>query len=718
MATDFVSGFLGGLIAGMAGSTGGGGPGTVSEWGLSADQQQLGQGLLSQIGEGIKKFGTGVAKLAGNVVSFGQKALGTLGQITKEGFQKAANAFSGLFSRETQEALYKEETGVLDGELTVAGDQWTYKVGDSVLKYDSVTDTIRDAGFGVGGIAQITGAGIDDAGNTAYQKLDYKTISASGGELSQYYENGYLSKWSYGVDGAALITADGSGLSSGQRWMDSYGNLIAGNVEIDAPIVIERPDDLDTPENEAKKLSIPFIWNISVLGGQIAKASVQLINQQTSAGSSPSAPSDERDLFALVNGVLNDNHFSSPSYLLNLQSDIVKESENKVAIDDIILAPTFFQSLALTLVGLGFTANDISSLAQLANPSNYNPVKIIAGTVIGDFVSQLLNGAKDSLNLIIEAMDRTVQASLAGQIKGSMESYFDEKGDDDRAREMIGVGYSGGFMPLAEVLINNLYNAAAKTGYNAKSLVGLGGICFDLGKLSQALVDKVGFLVDALRKVKTTTVAILDSIEKELISLIGIAKDLTLPGIEDDVVQTTMDYLRQGSLIAAHEFFLNKAKEMVAMLTAAQPTDLTSSKMNVVVNVYGTKDIFNEFEIGGINFQPHLTGYRDEIGKYSLTDRNHPLVNVEIVGAGHHDFIRNDSTIDFLRGGFVSGAANWTDLLLSEDEIAWNITVSEFIARLVNNSVTKDSTDAFLQSLGSNVANYDVTRKVWVITLT
>ena len=47
------------------------------------------------------------------------------------------------------------------------------------------------------------------------------------------------------------------------------------------------------------------------------------------------------------------------------------------------------------------------------------------------------------------------------------------------------------------------------------------------------------------------------------------------------------------------------------------------------MNGYGTQDILTQLSVG----DQTIGGYRDSIGQYTLTDRNHQLINIEIVGA-------------------------------------------------------------------------------------
>src|SRR3989338_7588795 len=102
-------------------------------------------------------------------------------------------------------------------------------------------------------------------------------------------------------------------------------------------------------------------------------------------------------------------------------------------------------------------------------------------------------------------------------------------------------------------------------------------------------------------------------LQSELVKLVDLATQLSLLGQGDNLAQVTMDYLTQGSLLSAHDYLLTKAREIISRITTAPPINLTQANMNVVVNVYGTNDVFNQLGVGA--------GYRDEIGDYRVGDQ-------------------------------------------------------------------------------------------------
>ncbi|MBI4971617.1 MAG: hypothetical protein HZC17_07255 [Candidatus Omnitrophica bacterium] len=172
-------------------------------------------------------------------------------------------------------------------------------------------------------------------------------------------------------------------------------------------------------------------------------------------------------------------------------------------------------------------------------------------------------------------------------------------------------------------------------------------------------------------------------------------------------------------------------------LAADAPLDIRSSKIGVIVNVYGDKDVLATLDVLG----EKVGGYRDDIGKYVVDDRNRPLVNVEILGANHFDYMRRADLSPTQSVGFggsygigvtlanvlntgnlgaYDGPLNFGKVLYdltTEKDRKWNEAVSEFVARLTLNSKTSDDLDAFLRSLGPEIANFDNMQRKWVITL-
>jgi hypothetical protein len=139
------------------------------------------------------------------------------------------------------------------------------------------------------------------------------------------------------------------------------------------------------------------------------------------------------------------------------------------------------------------------------------------------------------------------------------------------------------------------------------------------------------------------------------------------------------------------DWAISKIRESLKGLQKAIPSNLPiiPSDVQMVVNVYGSKDILAETGIGG---------FRSELFGYSVADRTHQLYNIEILGADHFDYMR----------GILPDRLN----------DPWNKTVSDFITRLTLASKSKDELDRFLsrQPLGV-VTQPDSVNDFYVINL-
>ena len=109
------------------------------------------------------------------------------------------------------------------------------------------------------------------------------------------------------------------------------------------------------------------------------------------------------------------------------------------------------------------------------------------------------------------------------------------------------------------------------------------------------------------------------------------------------------DYIREkiGQFLAnkQNEEAYQEYKRMVEswgipLQTFAQAS-LLGTAAEMVVNIYGTRDVLADLKFNGVT----VGGFRSEMLGYSTQSLAKPLINIEIVGAHHTDYIRND--IDF-----------------------------------------------------------------------
>lgn len=118
---------------------------------------------------------------------------------------------------------------------------------------------------------------------------------------------------------------------------------------------------------------------------------------------------------------------------------------------------------------------------------------------------------------------------------------------------------------------------------------------------------------------------------------------------------------------------------------------LTGGTTEMIVNIYGTKDILTDLGVNGNK----IGGYRSELGGFLPNAQIKRLVNIEIVGAKHTDYMRreNELTIQSILNGGIVGASAMFAFNKSQE---WNKTVSAFVADVMNNSQDANRLDQFL----------------------
>jgi hypothetical protein len=212
-------------------------------------------------------------------------------------------------------------------------------------------------------------------------------------------------------------------------------------------------------------------------------------------------------------------------------------------------------------------------------------------------------------------------------------------------RPIVGMGYSGGFVPLIEGL--------ATVAYNVTSVVGLGAATISLPR------ETIDAVIAVIHYVEGKVVdAITWALDK--LSIIGELAAQFLKAIQEKAIDTIITILRN-------------ALSPLQKVPITPLSSLADHSAEFALNVWGTEDILYETGIAGP--RENLAGL--------------PTVNVEIVGATHFDYMRRD------------------------DADMWNITVSQFVTRLLENSRNETDLIAFLQSWNITPDS----RGVWVVNL-
>ena len=663
MLLGALSGFA--TAAGIGGSAGG-----------TSGALDWAKNLLGGIADTAKKFGSAIVKGAQTVISFGQKLIEGVGTVTKVGFQKVAGFFSGLFSRETSENVYKDQAGLLGGTVTQDGGIWTYTAGDSRITYDSITGNVREELISGGRTVQIEGLGEDSSGGIYYQQLTYSQVIQGGGIVREDYEAGKLQNWSLINEGVPLLSVRSQ---NGEVQFKDNGEIINGDVEIYAPVDIELPDDLSS--NQSQQVKVPFKFNFSVLNGILEKLKAEIVPLSV-VSTAQAGVVDNQEVYVLVNGILNNQDSSAPGYLENLHRDVIKESdstEDKISSDDIVFAPTFFTWELLEKLGQAGTIVDIVKTFFTSTTA----AGFIADQIQGLVLGVVANLTKDTVGWIREASDPNSHLSLYWDIRRSLDAYLGDADSANRQRAIVGVGYSGGFAPLTEVLNDPTYNA--------QTLVGLGAATMNLETASKDLLAKLALGAEAVSKGFTDINQVRSILE--LLATSGGAVGFGLAAVEEIISFIGSPLKTEDD---RYNFFIEKVKVFEPLLKM-QPIAYTAQNLEMIVNVYGTRDILRDIEIAG----QAVGGYRDQMGQYIATTADQPLVkpliNIEIKGASHFDYMERESN-GFQLGGVLGAIAQSIFDVFPGRDKTWNETVADFVADLVGHSDNYDELLDFLQS--------------------
>lgn len=343
-----------------------------------------------------------------------------------------------------------------------------------------------------------------------------------------------------------------------------------------------------------------------------------------------------------------------------------------------------------------------------------NSFGLVLDAILGEVIDALVNIIKDTALWAAEMFDPSILGSAALNVWNSLENHF-RFNSNDRARDLVGVGYSGGFLTLGEVLANNVYNEQANTGYNTVSLVGLGGANIQLEGPYRKVLDKMVEIGEILLKDSVKTAEFLSNIRIELDALAGLAAGPAgLASLSQSEVDRVYQELVEGTVESAYQLFIAKAQEKTQLWNGFAPSLAATSNIGVVVNVYGTQDILTKLSVGS----QAIGGYRDSLGVYSIANDEKALVNVEIVGASHFDYIRPEEKNQWWKSGLLGAVASSVDWFTTTEDEIWNKTVSDFTADLIGNSQTLDDVEAFLaQASARHGAIVEQVNGKWIIKL-
>ena len=624
---------------------------------------KAGQSVISKIAAGILRFGNVVKNAAGVVLNFGQKVLQKTGQFTEDAFKKTLGLFSPLFGRKAQESIYQDLAGIRQGSVSVNGDVWTWRAGNEHVSYNTKTDSL--IGGSIDEIATITGLGEVEGGGLTYDSLTYEDVVAEGMTVKNTFERGLLRDLSAYYSDIEVFQAAGSKetgiiITEGGQW-------ISEDIGLYRPTEIPLPDDFEKPANTDVKAYLPiYVW-FETDNGWLVDADFTIEKRQIESAST-------KELYVLTNGILNPEPTDAPGYLSNLREDIIEQSQQKVGAQDFIFAHTFHASFLLKAIGLTGFADTIADviLGKLGGP-----VSIITEELLGKLVEFSVNLSKDLRTWTLETADPHAHAALATDIETALEDYFQDKVSGERERNIVAVGFSGGFLPLVEVLQNAPKQEGVNSGYKTKSVVALGAVTTGVEELMLKMVEAG----DMIRRGKLTREALDTALQSFIAGGVQFGA-ITIEKIKNFLVNKQSE--------EAYQEYKKTVEAMTLNIKDFAEASLLGTSAEMVVNVYGTKDAVADLQIDG----KKLGGYRSELLGHTPTDRDHTLFNIEIVGAGHNDYIRNDLGSDLLP--IVDPIAGILGYAASIIEHQWNLTVSEFVADLLVASKSKESLKDFL----------------------
>jgi hypothetical protein len=280
---------------------------------------------------------------------------------------------------------------------------------------------------------------------------------------------------------------------------------------------------------------------------KINQETVKSIEQKVNVISAGSLFNDtNKFLYALANGIGNTmGEGVAPDYIYNLEDDLKEKSNNNI------------------------TDNDMCPVA-LFNPT-FN------------FLPEGINKGIDVLKWVLESQT-TAKNSLVNQATIELAEHYIQN-ISDWNRPVVGMGYSGGLMPLAEAVSKSLYNVKTFVGFGAATSYIKPGIVPTL----------IWQLISAATSNNLLAAA-------AMLGYSIINRDQLM-----DIVKTKMREIVQQSNLSGETF----------------PFSL-GAKTDLFVNVWGTKDVL--YECG-------IAGYKDSFCGVKQ------IYNIEIIGADHFQYM-------------------------------------------------------------------------------
>jgi len=447
------------------------------------------------------------------------------------------NALNSLFTRETVEAVIAN--GGIDDILSQPP-IWVTLADGSIAQRVILSQDASIFLDETGDIFSIVEDGIMSTGSFVWTEDNRLTMEE--GVIEGNMETGYT------------MRADVEGGQTWNIWVgDEEGNEVV-NIDPEIPngnIRINSTFDSVT-SGFTFALTNVLLNFANTYMARINSDTVSSITQKINAISAGSLFNDtNKFLYALANGISNSNSLiSAPPYIVGLEQSIIDHSSQAIPADNIFPIVLY----------KGMTAN------------------------------LPLNGFFDAIRWLMESQIR-YRGELVVKAQADLIEYFVSH-PSKWNNPVVGVGYSGGFMPFVETVAS-----AGCLMYNIKTLVGLGA---PTAYLPGIIPDAVLNLISAVAANKLPAATVL---------LAGLGWGLSV---------TNIDQLKDA--------ITSKLSQMVqeSNMTGATFPYTLGPKTELIVNVWGSDDIFYR-ELG-------VVGPRENfLGKTTY--------NIEIVGADHFDYI-------------------------------------------------------------------------------
>jgi len=233
-------------------------------------------------------------------------------------------------------------------------------------------------------------------------------------------------------------------------------------------------------------------------------------------------------------------------------------------------------------------------------------------------LDKLGNRSKDVIWFIAESQDPNHTFGLVNKIETEVKSFYNkrkEAGEDATGRPMVGVGYSGGFVPLLE--------AIHRMNIPTASVVGAGAAIADIREVRETLE----ILGNALEYVQRNAFEPVSDLLQKFFGLIPVIGDFTASMIDVFFDKLSLIMVPGAMLTDAAWKALEQTVRLTLEATGVQakmrdwqnigPANVNSPDATLL-NVYGDMDVLKTLNI---------SGYRDRIGSFT----GDKLINIEVV---------------------------------------------------------------------------------------